>query len=149
MKTFNVILMLSVVLMMNCVSAIGADFTFMVPYDFKNLMEAPRIECLISNYSILDSGSSTPSNHGRAEAVITLDAQGNAKGTAQVSVNTYNMAPQYIRHYLCRIHFTSSSYEGIGPAPSLGSPPTSQYQLNHKYKPGTTFVKSYSGTISQ
>ena len=147
MKTLTTGLLVSAMLMLSCFSAIGADFTFMVPYDFKNLMEAPRIECMVSNYPLSDSGSSTPQHHGRAESVITIDAQGNAKGTAQLAVTATGIAPQYIRSYLCRLHFGTSGYNDIGPAPS--TPPTYQSQLNHKYKPGTTLVKSYSGSISQ
>lgn len=148
MKTLNTAIIVSFLLMLSGITAFGADFAFMVPYDFKNLMDTPRIQCIISDHSIMDSGSTAmPSGeHGYSEVSIPLDAQGNAKGTVQVNVSARGIAPQYIRNYLCRIHFTSSGYDGnIGPAPSTAY---SQSQLNHKYKPGTTFLKNVSGTIS-
>ena len=156
MKSKTVSMLLFSILTLWGSGAIAADFTFTVPYDFKDLMAPPTIQCFVSD-RILDAASAPNDPYlfsskvkGFTDVIIQLDSFGNAKGTAEVRVNP-SISPQNIKSFMCRLGFGAGSMSKwpIGSTTALPPPNTVDTKMFLRYKSGTIITKAYAGTIAQ
>jgi hypothetical protein len=140
-------------------SAIAADFTFTVPYDFKDLVAPMTIRCLVSG-SPLDSltmGGRPETNtyltgftKGHTDVTIQIDSFGYAKGTVQVPVDA-TIPPHQIISYMCHLYVGQTNYHFPLP-PDYGLPLIGTYidqYLPYKYKLGTPIRMYHAGAITQ